>query len=768
MKKNNMSTKFSQLLVCSVIIILASCSGTRNIPDGDLLYVGAKIEVNGEKTSKRQRKGIKSELQKLVRPKPNKSFLGMRPEIFFYNLAGEVKKDKGFRYWIKYKLGKEPVLFSKVDLEFNKEIIQNYVENNGYFNAVTATDSTRKGKKGIADYEVKLATQYTLKNIVFPTDSTLISKQIKLQEPESVLKIEAPYNLDNIKLERSRIDSKLKEVGFYYFNEDYIIVQVDSTVGNHQVELLLKVKEQTPAVAQKQYRINNIYVYPNFKVNKDTASVKSEDVVYYKDFTIIDNGEMFRPIIFDKTLYFEKEDLYNRTNHNLSLNRLISLGNFKFVKNEFKVNDTLTDHLDTYYYLTPLPKKSLRAEALAKSNSANYSGTELNINWSNRNTFRASELLTISAFGGFEVQVSGQNNGFNIFRFGGETSLVWPRFITPFNMSSGSGYVPRTKALLNYEYQSRSKLYALQTFNTSFGYIWKENQRKEHNLKVLDITYALSSNISDLYRSQIVANPSLERIIEKQLIFGPTYSYTFTNTMYEKMKNTFYFKGGVDLSGNVTGLILGAKDAENPKKVLGAPFSQYIKVEAELRHYLKLGGEAMIASRIIVGSGLPYGNSKELPFIKQYFIGGTNSVRAFRARSVGPGSFDGATATSEFLPDQSGDLKLEFNTEFRGKIYNFVKGAVFVDGGNIWLLNENAEKPGAKISKDFISQLALGVGAGLRFDFSFLVLRTDLAFPIRKPYLPKGERWVIGDTNFGNGSWRKENLIFNLAIGYPF
>jgi outer membrane protein assembly factor BamA len=157
-----------------------------------------------------------------------------------------------------------------------------------------------------------------------------------------------------------------------------------------------------------------------------------------------------------------------------------------------------------------------------------------------------------------------------------------------------------------------------------------------------------------------------------------------------------------------------------------------------------------------------------MPFIKQFFIGGTNSIRAFRARSIGPGTYDNSVNAGVFLPDESGDVKLEFNTEYRAQIYNFIKGAVFIDAGNIWLMNDNADKPGSKFSKDFLNELAVGTGVGLRFDFSFLVLRTDFAFPIRKPYLPDGQRWVLDDINFGSGTWRKENLVFNLAIGYPF
>ena len=238
--------------------------------------------------------------------------------------------------------------------------------------------------------------------------------------------------------------------------------------------------------------------------------------------------------------------------------------------------------------------------------------------------------------------------------------------------------------------------------------------------------------------------------------------------MQQNKKHNIYFNGEIDLSGNSTGLILNAKDYNNPKTLLGVPFSQYTKTEIEFRHYYNFDKETKLASRIIIGAGVPYGNSKELPFIKQFFIGGTSSIRAFRARSIGPGTFNGNNTNNAFLPDQSGDLKLEFNTELRAQIYKLVKGAIFMDAGNIWLLNENEEKPGAKFTSDFLNQLAVGTGIGLRFDFNFLILRTDFAFPLRKPYLPKGNDWVLDEINFGNVTWRKDNLVFNLAIGYPF
>ncbi|SHG17649.1 Outer membrane protein assembly factor BamA [Flavobacterium micromati] len=751
-------------------LIISSCSNTRFLPEGELLYTGAKVVVEGKETSKKERKALKNQLKTLVRPKPNATILGLRPKLYIYNLAGTPKKEKGFKYWLKTKVGEPPVLYSQVDLEYNKSVLQNFTENSGYFNSRSTADSTRRGKKASAKYIVNPAKQYKIREVKFPNDSTIIAVALAKTKLTSLLKEKDGYNLEVIKQERIRIDVRLKEKGFYYFNPDYLLIQVDSTVADHQVDLLIKVKEKTPELAETPYKINKIIVYPNFAIGNDSVKADSNAVTKYKDFTIIDSENLFKPRIFDRALTFKKNDLYNRTNHNLTLNRLVNFGTFKFVKNQFKVADTTGNFLDAYYYLTPLPKKSLQLELLAKTNSANYTGTELNLNWSNRNAFRGAELLTISAFGGLEVQVSGQNNGFNVYRFGSEANLIWPRLVAPFNLNSPSGFIPKTKLTLGYEFQNRTKLYSLQTFRGSFGYLWKESDQKEHLLNVTEITYASPQNVTALYEAKILENASLGKVIEKQLIFGPTYSYTYTNTAQAAKKHTLYYKGTIDLAGNITGLTTGANVKKGDTiKVFNVPFSQFIKIENDFRHYLKLRGESQLASRIIVGAGYTYGNSSEMPFIKQFFIGGTNSLRAFRARSIGPGSFNSApTTVNSFLPDESGDIKLEINTEYRAKIYGLVKGALFIDAGNIWLLNENSEKPGAKFSNKFLSELAVGAGAGLRFDFSFLILRTDLAFPIRKPYLSEGNRWVMDKIDFGSAPWRKENLIFNIAIGYPF
>lgn len=765
-----MRTNYSSYFIALSLFFIFGCSNTKYLPEGELLYTGGSVTIKDSVIKKSEKKELEKELEGLLRPKPNNGFLGLRPKLWFYNIAGEPKKQKGFRYWLRTKVGEPPVLFSKVDLDYNASVLRNFTENRGYFKTRVSADSTAKNKRATAEYTVTPKKQYTIKSVTFPDDSLAMSRIIGRSSRRSLLKVGKPYDLDVIKAERERIDARLKERGYYYFNPDYILAQVDSSKGDHEVKIKLVIKADAPPKALTAYKINKIIVYPNFSISKDSLNYKPEDVVQYKDFTIIDTADTFKPKVFDRAIYFKKGDLYNRKDHNLTLNRFVNLGTFSFVKNEFRLSDSLPKTLDSYYYLTLLPKKFIRVEVLGKTNSASYTGTELNVNWNNRNLFRGAELLTVSVFAGADFQLSGANNGKNIYKVGTETSLTWPRFIVPFFPVEGSSeYVPRTKATLRYEYQNRTQLYALNSFKTSFGYMWKENVRKEHQLNVIDVTYVSPNHVTAEYLADAAQDESLKKVIEKQLIFGPTYTYTYTNTMQKRKKNTFYFSGEADLAGNITGLVTGANVKEgNQKSIFDVPFSQYAKFRGDFRHYLKLGKESQLASRIIVGAGIPYGNSNVLPTSKQFVVGGTNSIRAFRARSIGPGSYLNTTTDNDYLPDQSGDLKLEFSTEYRAKLFSIVKGAAFIDAGNIWLMNADPDKAGAEISKDFMKEIAVGAGVGLRFDVSFFILRTDLAFPLRKPYLPDGERWVIKDIDFGSGPWRKENLILNIAIGYPF
>jgi outer membrane protein insertion porin family len=774
--KKNYQTYFRYILTFGMASVTLSCSNTKYLKEGQMLYTGAKINIENDTISKNEKKDLKAALEANLTPKPNSSFLGLRPKLFFYNIAKEPKKEKGFNYWLKYKIGEKPVLLGDVDREFNKEIIENYSENKGYFNARATYDTVSKNKKAQVIYTVRPGARYLISDVKFHQDSTLINKEIQNLTANTFLKKGKPFDLDVIKSERQRIDNGLKEKGFYYFHPDNIIVQADSTISkNHKVELNVKLKDNTPELSTQQFSIDKVVVFPNYniqdvkdgkyKIPMDTDSIQK---YAYQDIYVIDPQHKFKPKIFDRALYFKKGDVYNRTNHNLTLNRLISLGVFKFVKNEFVVSDSLQHKFDAYYLLTPRELQSLRLEALGRTNSANYAGSELNLNWTHRNFFRGAEQFKASVYGAFDVQIGGPENAKNIFRAGSNVQLSIPRIVAPFRFHSSSAFVPRTNITLGYEFQNRTEYYTLNTFSGSFGYVWKENVRKEHDLKILDITYVAPANITPLYDSISQKSDAMRRVVEKQLIFGPTYSYTYTNTM-SKRPNTIYYKGTLDLAGNITGLLTGAnvkKDKE--KTIFGVPFSQYAKMENDFRFYHKFTEKTSLATRLIAGVAYPYGNSEHIPFSRQFFSGGSNSVRAFRARTLGPGSFDPRTIQDGYYFDQSGDVKLELNAEYRANLYKFLNVAVFADAGNVWLVNEDIERPGAKFSKEFLSEIAVGAGVGLRLDFSILILRLDLAMPLRVPYYERGDRWAFDKINFGDSNWRRDNLILNIAIGYPF
>jgi len=781
--KNKFNIYCKYFLASGVTVAVISCSNTKFLKDGQMLYTGAEVKIESDTLSKKEKSELQSALEENLTPKPNSSFLGLRPKLYAYNATSEPKKEKGLKYWLKYKFGEEPVLLGDVDREFNKDIIVNYSENKGYFNAKAKYDTVSKNKKAQVIYTLNPGARYLISNVNFPQDSTLINSEIQNLKAKTLLKTGNPFDLDVIKNERQRIDDGLKDKGFYYFSPDNIIVQADSTVTKEpKVELIVKLKDNTPKLATEQFTIDKVVVFPNYnlrdaKKGKYNIPMNPDSLkgYEYNDIYVVDPDKKFKPRIFDRALYFNKGDIYNRKDHNLSLNRLISLGVFKFVKNDFVVSDSLNHKFDAYYVLTPRELQSLRLEALGRTNSANYAGSELNLNWTQRNFFRGAEQFKASVYGAFDVQIGGPEDAENIFRAGANVQLSIPRIVAPFRFNSSSAFVPRTNIQLGYEFQNRTTLYTLNTFNASFGYQWKENVRKEHELKLIDVSYIDPANETPKFITLKEGNPYLQRITEQQLIFGPTYSYTYSTTMLPR-KNTFYYKGMLDLAGNITGLVTGANAKEGKEKtIFGVPFSQYAKIENDIRFYHKFTEKTSFASRFIAGAAIPYGNSEHIPFSRQFFVGGSNSIRAFRARTLGPGSYDPrGEKNNRALFDQSGDIKLELNAEYRANLYKFLNVAAFIDAGNIWLINDDIDdkgvntRPGGKFSKEFLSEIAVGAGVGLRLDFSILVLRLDLAMPLRVPYYEKGDRWAFDRINFGDSSWRRDNLILNIAIGYPF
>lgn len=764
-------------------LFLGACSNTRHLPAGDSLFLGGNVTIKDKQVKKSERKQLAGDLEKSIRPTPNKKVLGIRLKLTIYNLAGEPKKNKGLRYWLRNKVGEAPALTSQFNMATNKQIQTNMLQNRGFFYPQVSGTAKTRNRKTKAYFEVLTGPQYTIRNVEFVTDSTQVSQHIAEKKAKTLLKADAPYNLDLIKGERERIDKRLKNIGYYYFEPDYILVQVDTTVGEHKVDMFVRVKNDIPEEARKQYYINKVFIFPDFKLGRkqnnhnggktvlaDTATKKT-DTLFYERYYIVGNTKKYKPSVFTQAMQFQPGDLYSKKDHNTSLNRLVNMGTFKFVKNSFDPVDG--NKLNTFYYLTSYPKKSIRAELSGLTKNDSRVGSQLSLSWRNRNTFRGAELLTIKATGGFETQVGGSVKRPNTYELGFEPSLTIPRFVVPFfKPTSSSVFVPHTTIRAGYDLLFRQRLYNVQSFKASYGYSWKEDIRKEHQLFPINITYVKT----DTLNKDTMLSINYSNLVFNGLIIGPYYEFTYNSRGNRPPHHEdIYFDGLIDLSGNVLGLAQGANvngpNPEAPKKIVGAAYAQYLKFQADFRYYINYNNNpnSIWANRILVGYGIPYGNSFQLPNIKQFFSGGNSSLRGFPSRLVGPGEFYYAQNPNSTYIETSGDIKLELNSELRAQLINFVHGAVFVDAGNIWSYRDNPLYPGGKFETDkFIKQLAVSAGLGLRLDFKILVLRLDLGMPLRKPWLAEDKRWVLDEINFGDPTWRKTNLVLNLGIGYPF
>lgn len=760
-------------------LAMYACSTTKHIPEGERLYVEGDVQLQMDSNVNAERKALFEEhLEELLMPKPNKKLFGVRWKLMFWNAAGgyDTTNSNFFKRFLR-KRGEEPVLLSDVNREYNENLLRNRMENLGFFNAEVNSDTTYNGKFGKIIYTGIPGKIYRIDTVIYEIDpNSNLGRDILKDKDKSLLKKGSNYNLDVILNERDRIDNELKNKGYYFFNPDNILVEVDSTIGNHKVNMYITIKPETTPEAKEPQKIGNIYIYPNYTLTSqgynrrpNTDMLDLFDDNYY----FIDRQNTFRKKVIANHIFFKRGQLYNRGDHNRTINHLVNLNAFKFVKNSFEPSPDEPNTLDVYYHLTPLPKKSLRLELLAKTASV-YNGSEANVTWSLRNAFRGAETVTLNVFGGYETQTGGNINlNSSYYRYGAELGITWPRLLSPYNWAPTRRFIPKTYLKFGYEFLNRRSAYVLNSSSLKYGYVWKENDQKQHDLTLAEIIYVQPRNISEAYKAQMDTVPTLKRIVDPQFSFGPNYTFTFTNTMDESLKHTFYFKGGTNLSGNVLGLLQGANYDDNQKKLFGTVYSQFVKIEADGRHYMKLGRYSQLASRIMLGMSYSYGNSRSLPYLKQFYSGGPNGLRAFRARAVGPGSaLPENLGKDNFFADQTGDYKLELNTEYRARLvdmgFGVLNWAAFIDAGNIWLQNTEEDKAGGKLSKDFLTELAVGAGAGLRFDLTFLILRTDFAIPLRLPYYPKGERWVIKNIDFGSSSWRRENLIFNLAIGYPF
>ncbi|TYB78119.1 BamA/TamA family outer membrane protein [Bizionia saleffrena] len=746
-------------------LLLYSCSVKKYIPEGERLYTGATIEINADSTIK-DVDVLKSELEGVLRPEPNSKFLGMRPGLFYYY---KTQKEKpGFiNRWIYKQIGEKPVYQSDVKTFEVEDILRNRLENHGFFYSTTASYFQEEAIEASVTYTLKVLKPYTMASYQLDSMRAPIYEDVKRASEKTPFVDGMRFDLGNMKLERQRIDSELKERGYYNLNPDFFIFEADTTqYNNKRFNLFLKLKAQVPKKATVPYVIKKVNIYPDYDLQDSV--IASTERFNAKDYH--QDSLFFKPKYLDKFITLKEGSYYNPKTSKNTARRLSSIGAYKYVNIQYKEIDTATTDrlgaLEANIFLSPLTKRAFRAELQAVTKSNSFAGPHLALTYSNRNVFNGGETFNVSSNIGYETQLaSGNNAGLSSLELGLKAEMIFPRVISPFKINDAffKYSIPKTKVSLSANYLNRSKLYTLLSGSGLFGYVWDSNRYVTYQFNPISINYTSLSNTTSEFEEILDNNPFLKRSFDQQFISGLTFSFTYNGMVDANDPNQFFVNTTLDVAGNSISLFGKEKDVGEPKVFLGLQYAQYAKADIDLRFHLNFGKkrEQTLATRLFAGYGLPYGNSDVVPFVKQYFSGGPYSVRAFRIRSLGPGTYnEGNDAQSDGTYfDQTGNIRLEANVEYRFPIVSFFKGAVFADAGNVWNSRANPTFGGKdKFTSNFINELGMGAGFGLRIDVQGFVIRFDLAAPFHDPSLPEGQRY----------DFKVDEPVLNFAIGYSF
>ncbi len=757
------------IVIIALACLFAACSTTKYVQEDELLYNGTKITFTDSKKIK-HKKQLASDLETFARPKKN-SKLG----LWFYNIFHNPDKEKGIGNWISGKLGDPPVLFQVSDAQRSQALMENYLHDNGYFGSVVTYDTLIQKKKVKISYNVTSEGQYQVRQVYFPEDTTPVTKFIQENIRKSKLKAGQPYRLADIQAERARLARIANNAGFFRFNEDFIYFFVDTTGGSLQTDLYLRIKPPTDTTRHERYYMHNVVVYPSYNLDKEIAP-KLQDTIQYEELRIIQQQAFVKPQTLERAIAQDKGDLYAKKLQDQTINHLLDLGIFKFVNLKYQIieqNDT--NYLQRIINLTPSLTQDVTAELEASTEATDFLGSALSGSYVHRNLFRGAERLDTRLSVGMQTQLNRRNTSIpfiNTLEFSAQASLSFPRFLVPFRLPEVSAYyVPKTKISISNNFQRRTNFFTINSFQTEFGYEWQMTRYQRHSFTPLNINLVQLLNTSNEFDTILNNNPRLRQSFSNTAILGLQYEFRYTDQEINTFKNYLFFRGAVESSGNLASALASTGQNGESGKFLGTRFSQFIRFDTETRYNILNKGNSLVG-RLVIGVGIPYHNSSVMPYIKQFFVGGANSIRAFPIRGLGPGSVPPDTTARASFFDQTGDMKIEANLEYRFDVFSFLEGAVFADAGNIWQLrnvDQDQTPPEAEFDfNNFHKQLAVGTGVGIRFDFSFLLLRLDIAFPLRKPFLPPSNRWLFDELKPLSGKWRRDNLVYNIAIGYPF
>jgi outer membrane protein insertion porin family len=771
-------------------ILFARCTATKYLPAGEYFYDNTRIIIVNASEIKTEDEKISESLLESIPTTDNRKALGSRPEVWCYFIAGNPGKNAFIKQFVKNTLGTAPVFLSGINAEAVARVLAGKLNNAGYFRSTVTYEIEKNEKKRSSTiiYKALVQRPYYLRNVNYPgePDTILIPVMTKVART-SPLKAGQQYSLEKLKEELARIEREFKNNGFFFFTSKHLIFEIDSTVADHAVDLELKFEGTLPARVRTRYKLNRATVYcdnPTYNdslfVHADTLSNHAIDLIYNK----WNRKNLVKPVFLTRLIDLEKGTYFSLNKNEVTQSLFMDVDIFRSMKLKYTPTTPDSGRLNPFIFLGLRPKKSLTTDLKLVSKSNGTIGPLASITFTNRNFLKGAEKFDVSLSGAYETQISNQSTGtLNAFELKLESSLVVRKLLLPFKSKPDvKKFLPATTFNAGINFQNRVDYYDISAFNASVAYSWNRTQSTQHEFVPIDISYVNTSNISPDFYDVLSFNPSLAISLQDQFIIATRYTYTIkglaANTLLnekespEEKKHRFFFKGSIEQSGNILGAVMSKVNdsAEKPYEILGSPYAQYLKGDVDVRHYWTIGRHHTLVTNIVAASGYAYGNAVTLPYVKQYSIGGASSIRAFPARTIGPGSYNHHTdqtfsEDSISFTDQYGDIKLQGNIEYRFDIIGFLKGAVFTDAGNIWTFRADSARAGTQFKADeFYKQVAIGTGIGIRLALGVLLLRFDTAIPMRR----QDVGWVLNDMDWNSAAWRKENITFNIAIGYPF
>jgi outer membrane protein assembly factor BamA len=782
-------------LIILVLFFITSCNPTKYVPDGESLLNENVININKE--------GIKkSELAPYIKQVPNKRIFGARFHLGLYNLSN-INKQKWPHTWLR-NIGEEPVIYDPSFTKKSKEQIKSYIFSKGYFDGkVTDTVKTANRKSDVF-YNVDLIRPYTIRNLSYEIADSNIKNLCFFDSVNCEIVRGKPYDVDVLQAERTRFERFIRDHGFYGFTNDYISFKIDSTIGNRQVDIKYTIRNFSGLDTYGRitsgpfavYSIKNVYIYPDFVPNealeRGEAYLKSLDTTFYRGYYFVTSKKVpeVKYDLIIRSLFLSAGSVYNVTSTEQTQAHLLSLKIYRLVNinyNDSKENENLKGielKLDCNIQLTLLSQQSYKIE-LEGTNSAGNLGGALNLIYAHKNLFHGAELFSTKLKAAYAAYAQKNKSLSSTEEYGFETSLRLPKFMVPFVRLEGfvTKYNPSTTFLAAYDYQ-KLPVFIRTVANTTFGYNWKAGNYQEHIFNPFQLNVVKYPFFDPVFKAIILSSSYQIGSYMDILTLGGNYSYIFDNHKIKNSRDFWFLRVNLESSGNFLYAIYklaGAKRQDDPflnqtgpykldyntsYHLFGQSFAQYVRTDIDLRYNFKFNDLSSVVYRGFFGIGVPYGNSRAVPIEKQYFSGGANGIRAWQVRSLGPGSYNPIPpgSKSNIFLNETGDIKLEANAEYRYKLFWILEGAVFIDAGNIWNIKKDPTREGAEFRFDkFYKDIAVGTGTGFRFDFKFVIARVDIGMKLRDPLLTGTSPWI-----FLNRPYQRDDFTIVLGIGYPF